>query len=155
MVTWVGFAIRRSWEHLRARRERRWEYIELYSLMQRCQLEASKPPSESAGEADEFSRLNKLEQAILGDIHPALIAFSRRCGASASFQKRMRLWGSRTAEQYQPQIRELEKDMDVADIHLYRKIATKNILEEEMLRKSTHPHPVFPNLLPLFPDPAH
>jgi hypothetical protein len=123
---------RMTWERMRVRRNQRREYVALY---REEQLAAYAKAATSLGHVSTtVDPQTIVEQALLGELHPALFRHVRgvqqaSSGAAARFGFR-KFWGEQAENKRSREIREMEGDLSVADVQLYRKIAVMKILEE-------------------------
>eukprot|EP01047_Picozoa_sp_COSAG01_P062104 COSAG01_NODE_7848_length_3027_cov_10.447746_1_plen_966_part_01 len=132
---------RLTWKKLRSRRQQRIDYIKLYA---EAQLESfqRRTASSEVLDATHPSRIDVddvVEQALLGRLHPILHARVKAHSTAAPFAL-PKQWVGPSDTQRKRGIEELEASMTVADIHLYRKIATFRVLEAA-LKPTTTPLP--------------
>lgn len=127
---------RMTWERLRARRDQRRKYVRLYHDEQMAAYATAAAIPEDGSAASALDPHTIVEQAFLGRLHPALFRHVReaqRTRTEASkFGFSKYFWREDTDTKRSDSIREIEADMSVADVQLYRKITVMKILEESI-----------------------
>ena len=159
---------RMTWERLRLRRDQRRAYVALYCEEQIAAY--AKAASMSAGSTSSMGGTAPVdahvvvEQALLGELHPALYRHvqlkqqqqqSRGAAAAAAAAAAVaaaaaaagfgfaglgipKLWGGEDADSKgSREIRDMEADMTVSDVQLYRKVAIRRILKEGIAASNT------------------
>jgi hypothetical protein len=92
-----------SWSLLRARRDQRRAYIALYSTAQQGHMAAAGGAAAEGCAAPEAAA-QLLERAMLGDVHPLLLAFAHRCGPATGAAGPWAAWRRRGGAELAAQV---------------------------------------------------
>eukprot|EP01043_Picozoa_sp_COSAG02_P017147 COSAG02_NODE_771_length_17362_cov_7.601286_13_plen_2217_part_01 len=127
---------RMTWERLRARRDQRRKYVSHYREEQLAAYAKAAASPEHVSGASTADPSTIVEQALLGRLHPALFRHVREAQhaqtETSKFGFGKYFWREDTDTKRSRAIREMEAEMTVADVQLYRKIAVMGIFEDSI-----------------------